>query len=137
MLDPTTKTNRAMIIAPLDPSGEQVRDAVRQVLQELGMEVFRADTLQVGSNLTYEIINAIESSDLIIADVSKQNPNVFYELGFAHALRKPTLLMTSQEGLSRVPTDLSSNHYLIYDLSNLSDFQNTLKRMIQRNLVTA
>lgn len=131
------KKNRAIIIAPFDPSGEQVRDAVRRVLQELGIEVFRLDTLPVGSNLTYEIINGIEAADFIIADVSKQNPNVFYELGFAHALRKPTLLMTDQESLSSVPTDLSSNLYLIYDPSNLSIFQNTLKRMIQRHLVSA
>lgn len=58
------------------------------------------------------IYNQIARADLIIADMSGRNPNVFYEVGYAHALNKPTILIT--KSAADIPFDLKhlSSHYL-------------------------
>lgn len=43
--------------------------------------------------ISFQIINAIGKSDVIVADLAGHNPNVLYELGYAHAAEKPTILL--------------------------------------------
>ncbi len=64
--------------------------------------------------------------DLIVADVSSANPNVLYELGYAHALRKPTLLLVNSVHTGNIPIDISSYQMATYDPSD----PQTLKRQI-------
>src|SRR4051812_35028355 len=59
------------------------------------------------------IYNQIAKADLIIADMTGRNPNVFYEVGYAHALNKPTILLT--QNLEDIPFDLKHFPHIIYD----------------------
>lgn len=64
-------------------------------------------------NLLTGIMRDLEEADVVIADLSGQNANVFYELGVRHALRGQTILLAQQEG--DIPFDLRSYAYHIYD----------------------
>jgi hypothetical protein len=75
----------------------------------------RGDDL-FGSNMIMEdITNSIRKARLIIADLTGRNPNVFYEVGIAHALNKQVLLMT--QSIDDVPFDLRHRRALVYEYS--------------------
>ncbi len=69
-----------------------------------------------GSNVIMEDIqDAISTSQIIIADLTGANANVFYEIGMAHAMEKPVLLLT--QSTEYVPFDLRHRRLLIYNYS--------------------
>jgi hypothetical protein len=69
-----------------------------------------------GSNVIMDdITKSIRKARLIIADLTGRNPNVFYEVGIAHALNKQVLLMT--QSIDDVPFDLRHRRALVYEYS--------------------
>ncbi len=67
---------------------------VKPVFEEEGFEIKRADELNNQHNILKDIVQGIGRADLIVTEVSEINANVFYELGIAHGLNKPTILIT-------------------------------------------
>lgn len=74
--------------------------------------VARADNVSSHQSIIKDIIVNIASAKLIIADLTNLNPNVFYEVGIAHALNKPTVLLT--QDIDKVPFDLRSYRLIPY-----------------------
>lgn len=104
---------RAFVIMPFDAGFDAVFDLViRPSLESEGLEVLRADTLDTRQNILKDVIGGITNADLVVADISVANANVYYELGVAHGLRKPTLLLT--QSVEEVPFDLRSYRLLVY-----------------------
>jgi hypothetical protein len=68
----------------------------------------------LGSPLSDSITPAIQKADFIIADITGSNPSVMYEVGFAHALRKPVLLIV-RSGPEHVPSDLRGQLFFVYE----------------------
>jgi len=62
---------------------------------------------------------------VILADLTKHNPNVFYEMGLAHALGK-TIIMIKQKDSVAVPFDVSRHKYFEYDLQKLGELETWL-----------
>ena len=64
-----------------------------------------------------DMLTGILTSDVVIAEVTPQNANVFYELGYAHALGKPTILMAEHpENMSvGLPFDISGYRCIFYE----------------------
>lgn len=85
---------------------------ISKTLTEEGFEVTRADNINNQQNILHDIVGAIIQSDIIVADLTGSNPNVFYELGIAHTFDKPVILLT--QDIEDVPFDLRSNRLLIY-----------------------
>ena len=75
------------------------------------------------------ISDAIHAADLLVVDLSTENPNIIYELGFAHALRKPTIILASRAS-SSIPSDLAGFSYLLYDPADLSGLVRELRGWI-------
>jgi hypothetical protein len=122
---------RSIIIAPMDPEGRRVHDTATRALRELGIGTYDFAHLQTGTSLVNAIINAIRSSDFVIADVTRQSPNVIYEVGFAHALAKPTILLVDGTSTSSVPSFLAGFIYHIYDSKNLHSLADIIKSAAQ------
>jgi hypothetical protein len=78
-----------------------------------GLEPRRADDLYRPSAIVHDIWALTQRAKIILADLSGKNPNVFYELGLAHAVAKPAILVT--ESIEDVPFDLRSLRVLVYD----------------------
>ena len=123
------KASRAVVIAPLD--AQRLRGTIGRVLRELEIEVVEPEAL--ATDISYTTVRAIDSSDFVVADVSRQNPNVMYELGFAHALRKPTLLVLDQESKG-IPSDLAGSQFLVYHSANLSAFRDRLRDAVKQTV---
>ncbi|WP_136481217.1 helix-turn-helix domain-containing protein [Cognatitamlana onchidii] len=102
-----------------------------QAIKELGLTSFRADDIYKPSTIVKDIWGLIQSSSIIIADLTRQNANVFYELGLAHASKKPVILIS--ESIDDVPFDLRALRVITYD-KNDSDWGGKLKRKIKKSI---
>jgi hypothetical protein len=89
----------------------------------------RADDLYRPSAIVHDIWAMTQEAKVILADLSNKNPNVFYELGLAHAIAKPVILVTAS--MEDVPFDLRSLRVLLYD-KNDPDWGDVLKHKITR-----
>ena len=88
-------------------------DFIKNVLEEEGFEVRRADDIHSQQNILKDIIQSIRGANLIVADLTSSNPNVYYELGIAHALGRPVIHMV-QSPIEDVPFDLRSYRLIAY-----------------------
>lgn len=78
------------------------------------------------------IAREISSADVVVADITGASPNVYYELGLAHALRIPTVLIMSDEEITRLPTDLAGTPVIFYDESDLVAATSNVTKAITR-----
>jgi hypothetical protein len=90
-----------------------IEAAVREL--QLDCEIIRADRVSEPGRITMQIAREIGVSDLVIADLSRLNANVMYELGVRHGLGKPCILMAHQ-GQS-LPFDLLDLRTIFYEFS--------------------
>lgn len=123
------RVTRAVVVTPFDTDGQRVASAIRDGLAKAGVEAVRLDSMfRTGSPLTASMLEAIAAADLVVVDLTKQNPNIYYELGFAHGLKKPTILVTSNDAAPNVPSDLIGFLYLAYDRANLTSLVEQVRR---------
>jgi nucleoside 2-deoxyribosyltransferase len=88
----------AFILMPFDAQFDDVyRLGIKAAVEELGMIANRVDE-QVfhKEGILERIYNQIDAADFIIADMTGKNPNVFYEVGYAHAKHKLCILLTER-----------------------------------------
>ena len=89
------KSPDIFVIMPFSPELDDVYHlGIRDVAESLNCSCKRVDEMEFTGDILDEIYNSISNSKIIIAEVSNQNPNVYYELGFAHGLKN--LLFSSQ-----------------------------------------
>ena len=86
------------VIMPFRPELNYLYRIVKQYLDQAfpGLSVVRGDDQPLTVPLLQKIADFISQADVVVADCSGRNPNVFYELGLAHALEKPVVLITSE-----------------------------------------
>ncbi len=83
--------------------------------EDCGLQCERGDDV-FGSNVIMEDIRkSISSADVILADLTRKNANVFYEVGICHTLNKPVLLLS--QSMEDVPFDLRHRRVLLYEYS--------------------
>jgi len=99
----------------------------RPAIEKAGLNSLRADDLYKSSEILKDILENTKKAKLILADLTGKNPNVFYELGLAHALSKPVILIT--QSLEDIPADLRSLKIIQYD-KNFGNWGNLLKTNI-------
>jgi hypothetical protein len=78
-----------------------------------GLYCLRADEISKSGNVMRQIIENVASAEIVVADLTESNPNVLYELGVRHALRRKTILI-AQKG-QELPFDTSSYRTVFYD----------------------
>lgn len=88
------------------------RDVIKPAAENGGWLTVRVDEVLEATSIPELIWEEIHRCRVVIADISGNNPNVFYEVGFAHALARPTILMTRD--LSKVPFDLRHRQVVLY-----------------------
>ncbi|WP_158997824.1 hypothetical protein [Pigmentibacter ruber] len=98
----------------------------------------RADEIYNHGVLLNDIIEHITISSLIIADISEQNPNVYYEIGYAHAMQKPVILIGDRNKIEKIPFDISHFRVLFYEdsMTGGKDFQDRLLQHLNSILGT-
>ena len=102
----------------LMPFAEELSDVYKYLISEsldaAGYEAKRADDILSQNNILGDIIEGIATSDLIVADLTGANPNVYYELGIAYALNKKVILLT--QAIDELPFDLRSFRVVSYSI---------------------
>lgn len=106
MIKNSWKKIKALILDRMDSSYRRIGDTIQRTLRESEVTPIQIDEIiQSGVQWANAVTDAIQEADFIVADVSRKNPNVLYELGFAHSLRKPTFLMSCMDSVSEMPFD--------------------------------
>lgn len=88
-------------------------DHVRPVIEKAGLQCERADEIRGATVITRDIWERVNRARFLVADLTRQNPNVFYELGLAHAIGKDVILLS--QSMDFVPFDLKSNRIIVYE----------------------
>jgi hypothetical protein len=104
-------------------------------IESAGFDAKRADDLYRPGNIVNDIWNYTKESSVVLADLTDKNPNVFYELGLAHAITKPAILITAS--MEDVPFDLRSLRVIEYNKNspNWGDIlQNKISKALQETL---
>lgn len=93
-------------------------DFIQQAIESseyVDLTVYRADYFNMNEPILSQIIEGIKKADIIIADISNENPNVFYEIGIAHSFNKPVVILSQSDNFNRY--SLILNRFYKYDKS--------------------
>ncbi len=91
-----------------------VREALDLISGRLNIEIFQADYFNVEEQIVPQIIETIKKSDVVVADISNENPNIYYEVGIAHSMGKPVILVSQTNNFNRF--SLLSYRFYNYDI---------------------
>jgi hypothetical protein len=103
------------------------QDIYIPAIRDAGFEPVRADELFSTGSVVEQIWEQIEKSKVLLADLTDKNPNVFYELGLAHAARKPVVFTSGR--LEDVPFDLRHLRVIVYEVRE-PQWADKLQRLI-------
>ena|ERR1035437_7115482 len=91
----TTPKPFVFVLMPFDSSFDDIyKLGIKAACHDAGAYCERVDEQILDESMLERIYNQIYKADIIVADMTGKNPNVFYEAGYAHALGKSTILMT-------------------------------------------
>ncbi|HEV8367548.1 MAG TPA: hypothetical protein VGQ39_06305 [Pyrinomonadaceae bacterium] len=115
----------AFIAMPYGPIWfKSVCDVIVSAVSASGFAPEVSKDLETPGQITDQIWHGIRRADVVIADISESNPNVFYELGLAHALGKEVVI--TAQGVERPPFDVSTARLLRYELTDLPSLETKL-----------
>lgn len=123
---------KALLLLPFGREHEALRLFLSEELEHEGVRVLGVDQmLSPGAVWANAIAEAIRGADLVVVDITSANPNVMYELGYVHALRKSTIILSEANALRRIPSDLAGIHLLAYDKDDLEPLRRPLRSMLR------
>lgn len=138
----TEKLKKCFVIAPIGADGSETRTVSDTVLEGFIVPALdavggfakpqRADHINAPGDIPKQIVERIANDDLVIADLTDRNANVFYELAIRHTLGKPfvQLIHKSQE----IPFDVGQQRTIKYDHTDLLGSKKVIERI--RSAVT-
>jgi hypothetical protein len=101
------------VLMPFDPKFDDIyKFGIKGAADEVGAYAERVDEQTFTEGILDRIFNQISKADVIVADMTGRNPNVFYEVGYAHALGKVVLLLT--QNADDIPFDLKHRPHTVY-----------------------
>lgn len=114
-----------------EPYQQLYSEVIRPVAEEFGFETYHAGEVYGPGVILDDISQGIIDAKIIIAEVTPANQNVFYELGYAHALRKPTILLAERG--KELPFDISGYRCLFYEnsIGGKKQVEDTLRKHLQ------
>ena len=125
----TYNKNYAFVIMPIrenDPENDDVYDTIVRTCNELSIKAERIDKIQFTGRITEKIQGSIKLSHFLIADITHERPNVYYEIGYADALNKPIILI-SKHGV-KPHFDIEGNNIKFYH--GMKHLHDNLKEMV-------
>ncbi len=122
MSEATTPKPFIFVLMPINDDFSDVYEvAIKSAAVESGAYAERVDEQHFSGSILDRILNQINTADILIADMTGKNANVFYEVGYAHALGKTVILMTQQ--INDIPFDLKHRQHIEYRANNLRDLR--------------
>lgn len=116
------------IVMPFgQPWSAEVHRILAKACESAGVRAVRGDDLFTPTDILEDIWQSINAADFVIADITGRNPNVLYELGIAHTLAKPVLILSRQA--ADIPIDLATRRVILYG-QNEDTWRSDLARMM-------
>lgn len=118
MTETVEKKDEVFVISQIGGEGTPTRERaneiadfiVEPVAKEFGLEVDRSDRDPTPGPITSKLLRSILSSRIVVADLTGNNPNVFYELAFAHSFGLPVVILTDKA--ENLPFDLKNERVI-------------------------
>lgn len=102
----------AFVLTPFHSDFTHTYMIINETCRRAKMCAIKGDEEYVAKDVLQHIIKSIVKSRVVIANLNGRNPNVFYELGIAHTLNKPTILIAHVN--TEVPFDLQNQYLVLY-----------------------
>ena len=135
----STPKKVCFVISPIGQEGSDIRRRADQVLKHIispavgvcDFEAIRADQISEPGMITTQVIQHIIEDQLVIADLTGSNPNVFYELAIRHAIRKPLVQIIQKD--EKIPFDVAGMRTIPVDHRDLDSVEEA-KQEISRQV---
>lgn len=123
------------VVSPIGKAGTPEHRRAKLVLDFIIKKAFprptwvvvRADDEESPDSISTQVIRRIRESDLIVADLSGHNPNVFYELAVAHGYERPVVhMITAGETM---PFDIADQRAIFYELEDPESVDSAINKM--------
>jgi Tetratricopeptide Repeats-Sensor len=131
---------RAFVVRPFGTKqgidfNRMQRELITPVLQAAKITGATTEAIARAGNIRTDMFEQLLLADVVIADISIHNANVYYELGVRHSLRpRTTILIRARR--DEVPFDLRTDRYLEYDPENPSEAQANLTEAVRQSLAS-
>ncbi len=125
---------RCFVMQPFDGGtfDKRYEDVYAPAIQDADLEPYRVDRDPSVSIPIDDIESGIRNSEICLADITKDNPNVWFELGFAIAVPREVVLVCSDERNTRFPFDVQHRNILRYKTESKSDFDKLRSEIAER-----
>jgi hypothetical protein len=114
--DIKTKKGQCFVLMPFMETMNEIFETIRKSVEnhELNFTCTRAKDLHGGGYILDDILKGIEEAEIIIADLTANNPNVFYEVGIAHTRKEVEKIILLTQNIDAVPFDLRPFRCIVY-----------------------
>lgn len=132
-LDETPQKRKSVfVVSPIGAPGTEIHRKASYALKYIFREaltadewdVHRADEGESPDSIGQHVIRKLWEADLVIADLTGHNPNVFYELAIAHGWRKPVVHLIAKG--ETVPFDIVDQRTIFYDITDLASVESSV-----------
>ena len=125
---------KCFVMQPFDGGvfDKRYNDVFSLAIKDAGLEPYRVDQDPKVSIPIQDIETGIKDSTICFAEITKDNPNVWFELGYAIASGKEVVLVCSKERVTKFPFDIQHRSIITYPVESTSDFDSLRKKITEK-----
>ena len=127
----TGKSTRYFLSTPMSGGFAEIRAAIVDALRPTGAVALLLENMSLTRGVTEVVFDDIKSASFVIADLTGSNQWVLYEVGLAHGMQKPVLLIA--QNLDSVPTPLKTQYLILtYKPDDLRQLKTSVMAWVRR-----
>lgn len=116
-------------LMPFHKEFDRIYNRIIRATSDNGFSCRRSDDVFKEGNIMKYTIELILQAQIVVAVLDGRNPNVFYEVGIAHSVGKPVILIAREQEKLKIPFDLQQHRFIFY--KSLKELQDKLKKALE------